>query len=663
MASSKFQGVGVLFIVLFLGVLAGSGTGLYFALMHDLPEIQGLEALRAPAITRIYSSDGVVLAEWFSQRRDPVPLSTIPEYLKKAIIATEDQAFYSHSGVVLKGLMRAVVHNVRAGRFKEGASTITQQLAKTLFLSPEKTLTRKLKEAVLATQLERRYTKDEILERYLNHIYFGSGAYGVSFAARKFFGKRLDELTLDECALIAGAPKSPSNYSPLINPERAIWRRNVVLNQMGALGFISQEDLKKAVETPIVTAPPAKGGQSGIKAPYFVETVRRVLEDALGDHVLYKEGIEVHTSLNYELQKQAELAVISGVEKIIKREGLESGGINGALVCIDATSGEILTLVGGTDYGRSAFDRATMAHRQPGSAFKPFVFACAIEQGMNQSTIVADEPVVFPGPTRKTDWRPENYSGDYLGDMSFRKALAYSRNIPAAKLINVLSPSRVVELAKDLGIRSYLNPYLSLALGSSEVTLLELTGAYAAFPNNGEWIEPHGIIEVVDRNGRVIHQPRPQKRVALTEQCAAVIVNMLEAVVQEGSGKRARTLSGPVAGKTGTTTKCKDALFLGFSPNLAAGVWVGRDDGSSMGKNETGSWAALPIWVDFMKHALKNRPLEYFPIPDGVITVSVDPAKGHAVDDGKGVQALFIKGTEPGRGKPKVRLSEILLEN
>lgn len=642
-----------MFFAVFFGVAAGTTVGLYFAFAHDLPEIQGLETHKPSAITKIISADNKVLAEWFSQRRDPVPLSAMPEYLKKAIIATEDQAFYSHSGVAPKGLARAVIKNIRAGRFKEGASTITQQLAKTLFLSPEKTLSRKIKEAVLAIQLERRYTKNEILELYLNQIYFGSGAYGVSSAAKKFFNKDLGELNLGECALIAGMPKAPSRYSPLVNLKLATWRRDVVLSQLAQVGWISRAQYAQTVNAPVITA---KQGVSEAPAPYFVEMVRRVLEDALGDQVLYGQGVVVHTSLNYDMQKQARQALVRGVARISKRQGFKAGQLNGALVCMDPATGQIFALVGGTDFSKSRFDRATMAQRQPGSAFKPFVYACAVEQGLDQSTLILDEPVVFPGPARDKGWSPENYSNNYLGEISFRKALACSQNIPAARLIHALSPARMVGFAQALGITSEMKPYLSLALGSFEVTLLELTSAYAAFVNNGEWIEPHSILKVLDRNGRVIFKSRPQKRAGMSEQGAAVIVNMLEAVIKEGTGKKAKILPGQVAGKTGTTTKCKDALFVGFSPSLAAGVWVGRDDNLSMGKYETGSSAALPIWVEFMSYALKDRPLEYFPVPDGVVAISVDPVSGRVAEPGRGTMALFIKGTEPEKGKPLKRL-------
>ncbi|MBI9074785.1 MAG: PBP1A family penicillin-binding protein [Desulfatibacillum sp.] len=643
-----------------LGAVLGTGVALYFVLMHDLPEIQGLETRKPQAITRLYSADRVVLDEWYHERRDPVSLAVIPKAIQQGFIATEDQSFYSHSGVDIKGLTRALIHNIRAGRAKEGASTITQQVAKNYFLSPEKTLTRKLKEAVLAIQLERRYTKDEILELYLNKIPFGSGAYGVQEAGRRFFGKELDELTLAECALIAGMPKAPSRYSPLVNKDRAKWRRDVVLRQMKEVGCISPQEYEAALSEPVITA--ALGARKS-KAPYFTAMLRQQLEEALGDHILYQEGVEVHTTLNYRLQEFAEKAVTKGVEAVIQREGLEPGSVNGALVCLDVKTGEILAHVGGVDFYSNQYDRATMAKRQPGSSFKPFVFAAALEQGLTQSTMVLDEAVVFPQSRESSEWKPENYSGNFQGEISFRRALAYSRNIPAARLIYSLSPTRVIETARNMGIQSDLKPYLSLALGSSELTLMELTGAYAAFPNGGKWNQPNAVVEVTDRSGQVIFRPRHEKKVSLTEQEAAVMVDMLEAVVKEGSGKQAQKLPGPIAGKTGTTSQCKDALFLGFSAEFATGVWVGRDDNQSMGKVETGARAALPIWVDYMEKTLKDRSVVYFPQPNGVVSVFVDPVNGRATPAGQGVRALFIGGTEPRHGAPEAWLPEKLMEN
>ena len=643
-----------------LGMIMGAGIALYFGLMHDLPEIQGLESDKPLCITRIYSADGVVLDEWYQERRDPVPLASIPKAILQAVIATEDRGFYGHFGVDVKGLMRAMARNIMARRFKEGASTITQQAAKNHFLSPEKTLTRKMKEAILALQLERRYTKDEILELYLNKIPFGSGAFGVQEAGRRFFGKELNELTLAECALIAGMPKAPSAYSPLVNKEKAKWRRNVVLKQMREVGCISAEECEAAISEPVITAPHRSGKD---KAPYFTAMLRKQLEPELGENLIYKGGLEIHTSLNYRFQQFAEEALKKGVEEVCKREGFLSGDVNGALICLDVKTGEILAQVGGVDYYSSQYDRASMAKRQPGSSFKPFVIAAGLEQGLTQSTLVLDEEVVFPKSRETGEWKPENYSGNFQGEICFRRALAYSRNIPAARLIYALSPTRVIEKARSMGIQSDLKPYLSLALGSSEVTLLEMTAAYAAFANSGKWNEPHAVVEVSDRAGQLVLRPRHEKKAALSEQDAAVMVDMLEAVIKEGSGKSAQRLPGPIGGKTGTSSQCKDALFIGFSPEFAAGVWIGRDDGKPIGNTETGSQAALPIWVNFMEKVLQDRSIVYFPRPNGVISIFIDPVSGKPALPGHGVQALFIEGTEPLSGAPEAWLPEKFLEN
>ncbi len=620
------------------GLLAGVAVGLVFWLASDLPPLEALDGTAPPSVTRVLSADGVVLDEWYVQKRSLTALDRVPRYLTLAVLATEDQDFRSHWGVDVKGLARAVVHNLLAMDFVEGASTITQQLAKNLFLSPDKTLTRKLQEALLALQLERRYTKDEILERYLNLIYYGSGAYGASMAARTFFGKPLGELSLAQCALIAGMPKSPSRYSPLVNPERAKARRDVVLAQMRDLRWISPEEYAKAVAEPVRTAP-ALG--SGPKAGYFVEEVRQVLMHELGAQALYQGGLTVRTTLSWDLQQAARKAVDQGLAEVRNRVAARGGNpeeVQAALVCQDPATGEILALVGGTDHSKKPFDRATRARRQPGSAFKPLVYALAIENGMDQDARILDAPVVFPGGPGHGDWAPENYSGTWEGDVCLRRALADSLNVPAVRLAQEVTPDAIVRLARDMGIRSPLSPNLSLALGTSEVTLVELTAAYAVFPGQGRWTEPYGVLSVSDRMGRTLFSPRPKKRAVLDEKTAAVLVDMLEAAIREGTGREASRLGVPVAGKTGTTQDCRDAWFVGFTPKMVAGVWVGRDDGAPLGPRETGARAALPIWLAFMESALGDRSHGDFPEPPGLEHRNMDPVTGKP--DPAGVDAL-----------------------
>ena len=639
----------IVFIVLLTGVAAGVLAGAFFAFTRDLPEIRTLETFRPQAITRIYSADKELLAELYLEKRDPVPLDSIPSYLIAALIATEDRKFYTHSGLDLKGIARALIKDILAGEFVEGASTITQQLAKTLFLTSRKTMVRKIKEAILAFQLERRYTKDEILELYLNQVYFGSGAYGVESAAKMFFNKSVRDLSLAECALIAGLPKSPSRFSPLINEDLALKRRNIVLGQMRATGIISAEDYNQAVAEEI---------RIGIKnksltpTPYFVEYVKKQLEDVLGASRLYKGGLSIYTTLDFKLQSAAQKAVADGLlalETRMEKQNIRPAAPQAALVALDVKSGAILAMVGGRNFDESPFNRATAARRQPGSAFKPIVYAYAVEQGFSQNKLILDAPIAFKGTGGGNDWHPQNFSKTFLGEITLRKALAVSQNIPAVRLIEMLGPSSVARFAHRLGIESNLEPYLSLALGTSEVTLINLTTVYATFPRGGKWIEPFGIMEVTDHRNRIIWRAHPQKKLVMSREGAAIVTNMLEGAVQEGTGNQARILRGPVAGKTGTTNNYQDALFVGFSPAIAAGVWVGLDTGGTLGDRETGAKAALPIWIQFMKNAPTTGSPPYFDLPDNVIKVRMDPQTGMLAADGsKGaVDALFIKGTEP----------------
>jgi penicillin-binding protein 1A len=639
----------IILLVLFVAVFCGSLVGAFLALTQDLPQIRSLENFKPDAVTRIYSADKVLLAELFLQKREPVPLETIPRLLTAALVATEDRKFYSHSGVDLKGIARAILKDIKAGEFIEGASTITQQLSKTLFLTPRKTLVRKLKEAILAFQLERRYTKDEILELYLNQVYFGSGAYGVESAAKIFFGKSAKDLTLAECALVAGMPKSPSRYSPLVNPDLALKRRNTVLQQMRDTGIISDAAYRQAIKEALYTDE-RRFSQS--KAPYFIEYIKKTLEDELGSTRLYKGGLSILTTLNYRLQFAAENAVADGLAALNERmrhAQIAEPDPQAALISIDLASGGILAMVGGKDFSASRFNRATMALRQPGSAFKPFVYAYAIEQGFAQDKLILDAPVVYKGARDGEDWKPENFSSGFKGEMTLRHALAISQNIPAVRLLQTLGPNSVAQFAHQLGIKSYLRSNLSLALGTSEVTLIDLTSAYSVFPNRGEKIKPFGVLEVVDRQGRVIWRDRPQKRLVMSRTGAAIVTDMLEGVVKEGTGRQAQTLRRAVAGKTGTTDDCRDAMFIGFSPSIIAGVWVGRDSGDTLGGKETGARAALPIWIDYMKAALQNESHQYFDIPDDVSQIRMDPITGLVqLDNSKpSVMALFKKGTEP----------------
>ena len=636
-------------IVLLAGVAAGASIGAFFAFTHDLPQIQTLENFRPQAVTRVYSADNVLLAELFFEKRDPLPLKSIPSDLKSALIATEDRKFYSHSGVDLKGIARAIIKDIKAGGFVEGASTITQQLAKTLFLTPRKTIVRKIKEAILALQLERRYTKDEILELYLNQVYFGSGAYGVKSAASIFFGKSVEELTLAECALIAGMPKSPSRYSPLVNRKLALKRRNIVLKQMLTTDIIAADVYDQAVKEELHLA---SNFQKSKRAPYFVDYIKKNLEEILGASQLYKSGLKIHTTLDFKLQQAAQDSVANGLlalEARIQANGIQSESPQAALVSLDVNSGAILAMVGGKDFDESSYNRATTARRQPGSAFKPIIYAYAVEHGFAQNKMILDSPIVFKGIGQDDEWSPQNFSKKFLGEISLRKALAISQNIPAVRLMEMLGPSSVARFAHSLGIEAKLDPNLSLALGTSEVTLLDITSAYTVFPRQGKWIEPFGVTEVTNHQGRIIWGAKTQKKLVMSREGAAIITNMLQGVIQEGTGRKARVLRGPIAGKTGTTNDYRDALFIGFSPSIATGVWTGLDSGGIMGEDETGARAALPIWIEFMKAAIATRSHQYFDLPDNVVKVRMNPDTGMLARSEleMGVDTLFLRGTEP----------------
>jgi penicillin-binding protein 1A len=637
-----------LILTLAAGIVFGATVGLFLSLTHDLPQIQSLEGFRPSATSRLWSSDNELLAELFSEKRTPIDFDMIPSALINALIATEDRNFYRHSGVDLKGILRAIVKDIFAGEYVEGASTLTQQLAKTLFLSSRKTVFRKAREALLSLQIERKYTKDEILSLYLNQVYFGSGAYGVSAAAQTFFGKPVNRLTVAECALIAAMPKAPSRFSPLVNIDLARQRRNIVLKQMRDIGMITAEAFEIAQNEAVAIA---QRHEPFIKAPYFIDYVKERLEETIGSAPLYQDGLTVRTTLSYPLQVAAEAAVEKGLavlEARMRKRGIAGPPPECALIALDIATGGILAMVGGRDFEKSSYNRAISAKRQPGSAFKPIVFAAALEKGFEQNTLLLDAPVAFRGADTGNDWQPENYYGGYRGEITFREALIFSKNIPSVRLLEKIGPDSVVPFAHRLGIGTRLSSDLSLVLGTSEVTLMDLTAAYAVFPHLGCGSVPFGIREVTGSQGELIWRAVPDKSIVMSAANAAIMTDMLQGVIQEGTAKRAQTLRSPVGGKTGTTDDYKDALFVGFSPSIAVGVWVGRDTNESLGQGETGARAALPIWMAFMESALATRPAERFELPSDVIPLRMDPASGRLLSpaDEGGVTALFKKGTE-----------------
>ena len=618
----------IIWAAIITGLACGITAGSILVLTRDLPQIKSLEGFQPAAVTRVFSADQVLLAQLYAQRRDPVVFDQFPDDLITALLTVEDRSFFQHSGIDVKGILRAIVKNLLEGGYAEGASTITQQLAKTLFLTPRKTIVRKLREAVLALQLEQRYTKNEILTFYLNQVYFGSGAYGAAAAAKTYFNKPLETLSLAQCAMLSGLLKAPSRYSPLVNPDLALKRRNLVLSLMLSTSAINEHAYRQALSEP-VAAPP--GPQNGQRAPYFVDFIKTDLEARLGAQTLYQRGLTIVTTLSVAMQNAAEQAVAEGIERMTARISTGSRQTSlpeAALVALDVETGAIVSMVGGTDYDASQFNRAVAAARQPGSAFKPIVYAVALEMGFSQNQALLDAPVVFQQGPDNQDWQPQNFSKTYSGEVSLRWALAHSKNIPAVRLIEKIGPSSVVDFAHLMGISADLQTNLSLALGTGEVTLLELTSAYRVFADRGIYTRPFGVSQVRSAEGGLLWDLRPEQHAAMSRTSAAIITDMLTEVVASGTGRGAKGLPGPLAGKTGTTDAFKDAWFIGYSPEIIAGVWVGYDEATTLGRNETGARAALPIWTAFMQKALTLKPPTYFDVPDEVQTVWMDLKTG-----------------------------------
>jgi penicillin-binding protein 1A len=599
--------------------------------------VKALEEYAPSLGTKVYADDDELLTEFQAERRIFVPLQQIPKTLRNAMIAIEDARFYSHFGVDLRGIGRAAYANFRHGRVVEGGSTITQQLAKVLFLTPDRRFSRKVKEALLAIELEKRYSKDRLLELYLNQIYLGHGTYGVEAAARLYFGKSVQELALPEVALLAALPRSPGSYSPFEHPEPAQKRRAVVLARMVEHGYIAEADARRANRAPLGLVAPERRRGSG---QYFLEYLQQSLEARFGSDLLYKGGLSVYTTLSPVLQRTAEQALRDGLQAVAQRQaprvaargGKAPGAApaappEGAVVVMEAATGYVKALVGGSDFARSEFNRAINARRQPGSAFKPFVYLAALEAGRRPDDLVDDSPVRYArGPGKP--WEPENYDGKFRGIITLQQALEESVNVPTVKLLETVGVERVIDAARRLGIQSPLPTDLTLALGSGDVTLAELTAAYAALANGGVRMEPTAVRHVTDSQGRLVEENIPQGREAVSPAVAATLTQMLRGVVERGTGTTARVLGRPLAGKTGTTNDFSNAWFLGYAPGLAAGVWVGHDRVRSLGHDETGARAALPIWIAVMREALRDRPVEDFPGAPGsggAVPVRIEP--------------------------------------
>ncbi len=736
------------------GCVAGALAGWGFAQLVHLPQVDQMGQIQLAAATRVLDRNGDEVASFAVEKRIPLKPEEIPDALKLAIVAAEDEDFYSHSGVDPLAVLRAVYQSVRAWKLgaKGGASTVTQQLARNLFLTREHTLIRKIREALLAIDIEKRYTKDQILTMYANLVFLGHGAYGVEAASRLYFGKPAKELTLAEAATLAAIIPSPNRkFSPIQNPGNVLKRRGTVLKRMLKHGFITKEAYHEAMAQPLGVSLHVRRHSTG---GYYLETVRRELERTYGTEALYRRGLVVRTAMDPALQRTAEAAVREGLVALdmslgyrrpenVVEDGrvtspgawddptwhplvLEPGGmahavvtevgrnraklriadreaelgrkairwtgmgslrralkpgdrvlvrlpdplpedrplevkllqdpsLEAALVAIDNATGDVLAMVGGFDFARSQFNRATQARRQCGSAFKPFVYLTAFEQGFSPADTLFDCPFLLPDAEGNPTYCPKNYHGRYHGITPLRRALEHSYNATAVKLQQLVGGGSVIDTAKAFGITTVLHPYASLALGSFEVRLIELTRAYAGFANLGEAPEPVLIREVDDRDGRPIERRFPAMKRAAPPAATYLLVQVLRGVVQRGTGQRARSLPAILCGKTGTTNDYTDAWFMGFSPRITVGVWVGRDKKDSIGRRMTGARAALPIWIRFMKAYLDSLPeadrkLD-FPVPAGVVFSPVDGRTGlratPACPPGWVLLESFLDGTEP----------------
>jgi len=774
---------GLTFYVIYAFILSAlllilCGALLFFYYSHRLPDFTPLKERNLNAYSIVYSEEDEVVGKFLVDNRIPIPYERIPKQLINAFIAAEDAEFFQHKGIDYKGILRAMFKNLIAGRIVQGGSTITQQVTKTFFLTPKRSLLRKLKEVAYSFGLERDLSKEEILTLYLNNIYLGNGAYGVEAAAESYFNKRAEQLNLAEIAMMAGLVKAPSRYSPVNNLKRAKDRQAYVLTRMTKLGFISPEQKEKNLRIPLKIQ--SRESAYFSKAPYFTEFIRHQVERKYGKEKLYQEGLRIYTTIDLSLQRTAQKSVETGLRELDKREGfrgplhtlspkevkellnkkkgsltplpqneifegvvlskedskkfytiwvedrkgilpfsemswalnikptpnykpqkvktpgdlLNPGDVihvrvketskkdqptvltleqeplvQGALLCLDPKTGHVRAMVGGRDFSESQFNRAISSRRQPGSAFKPIIYAAALEKGYTPSTILMDSPVEYSDPDGGTYWAPKNYDKNFMGPITFRNALAHSRNVVTVKILEDIGVGYALKFIKSLGIESPIKRDLSIALGTSGVSMLELTSAFAVFANGGERVKPIFIKKIVTMKGEVLEENTPYieleekeeeeetpetpspvlKERAISVQNAFIMTHLLQGVVQHGTGQRAKVLGRPIAGKTGTSSDYSDAWFIGYTPSLLTGVWVGFDDKTSLGKNETGSRTALPIWIYFMDQALKNTPIETLKPPKGItlIKVNIETGLPSDKDSPETIMEAFIESSIP----------------
>ena len=724
----KFVARVVFGLLVLLSALVGASAGLLLVYSNDLPQVEQLEHYRPSSVTDLYDDHGRVIGSFALQRRVVASYEDYPKVLRDALTSVEDKDFEKHSGINIWRVIGAAYRDFVSGGKIQGASTLTMQLSRNLFLTPDRTFHRKIQEVLLAIQIERRFTKPQIFTLYANQIFLGHGVYGFEAASEYYFSKPARQLTLEEAALLAGLPKAPGYYSPINHPDRAQRRRNLAINSMLEDGKITAEQATAAKNKPIQLN---LQKDPNSLAPYFVEEIRRYLEAKYGSDEVHEGGLRVYTTLDMDRQRAANRAVLDGLAAYERRHGWKSrlpnaiamgvpldkyqhpdfdndpeingythalvtavgptsadvrfgrytskifqndtawtkmkipdilavgdivyvkvlslsadttakvsleqdSGTQGGLVAIDNASGEIKAMVGGRDFEESKFNRATQAMRQTGSSFKPYVYTAAIDQGATPDDAILDEPVMFQ--TASGPYTPHNYDEKFEGNITLRRALAQSRNIPALKLADRLGIKTVIDYAHRFGITSNMPAYLPVALGSAEITLLEQTSAFSVFPNDGVRISPRYLKKVTDYEGRVLEEDFPDIKDVVSARTARIMTSMLREVVLHGTAIAAASMKYPIAGKTGTTNDFTDAWFIGFSPNITCGVWIGYDEKKTLGPKETGARAALPIWMDFMKVALASHEPGEFQAPPAVpantVTQKIDtPDSAPAADE------------------------------
>jgi len=750
-------------IILFFIFLVSAGVvcfGIYLYMIEGLPKISGLTDYNPPIITTVYSDDSRKIAEFYNERRVLYELSDIPKMLQDAFLAAEDARFYQHKGIDFVSIMRAFLKNLKAGAIVQGGSTITQQVTKSFFLTPERSYTRKIKEAILSYNISKKFTKKEILYLYLNQIYLGHGAYGVQAASENYFGKSVNELNLAEAAMLAGLPQAPSRYSPFRFPEKAKQRQIYVLNRMLTEGYITNIQASEAINK-ILDIKKRRNWYIE-EVPYYTEYVRQYIEKKYGKEALYEEGYEIYTAVNIEMQKAARAELKKGLKFIDKRQGyrgplkhledeeieayskkiteklqgtppaagsiltgvvisinntenyatIRIGNVLGllkienmrwarkpdpdipyyrakvhhpgevlkigdvisvkinkyiedmtmwdlsleqtpevqsALLCMEAGTSHVKVMLGGRDFKSSQFNRAVQSKRQPGSAFKPVIYAAAIDKGYTPATVLIDSPIVFYNPNDDFTWKPKNYKKKFYGPTLLRNAIEKSRNVVTIKILQDIGIDYIIEYAKKIGISSPLSRNLSIALGSSGISLLECIQAYSVFCNSGYLVQPVFIRKIIDRNGNVVEEAKPAREKVIEKNTAYIMTSLLEGVVKHGTGHRVRALKRPVAGKTGTTNNLFDAWFVGYTPDYITGVWVGFDDEKSLGEGETGSRAASPIWLGFMKTVLSDKPVRIFSVPEDIVFSKIDAKTGllPIPETEKTIFECFKEGTAP----------------